>query len=119
MICAHDREHAECPTCRSGCSCTTCRVVAERAARHAARAAEAWRWPCPLMRGGVISGQHDVPVCICGAVRPVCPCEGEVDDPGPHIASCRFSDPNYLDDAGEVRVGADELLEMIDGVGDT
>lgn len=26
---------------------------------------------------------------------PACPCEGENDDPGEHIANCRWADPNY------------------------
>lgn len=24
-----------------------------------------------------------------------CPCQSDVDDPGPHIPSCPYNDPNY------------------------
>lgn len=33
--------------------------------------------------------------CTCGHDPKICPCEGEEDDPGPHLASCPFNDPNY------------------------
>lgn len=26
-----------------------------------------------------------------------CPCEGEEDEPGPHLATCPWSDPDYCD----------------------
>jgi hypothetical protein len=29
-------------------------------------------------------------------VIPICPCQTDVEIPGPHIASCPWSDPDYL-----------------------
>jgi hypothetical protein len=31
----------------------------------------------------------------CDRIRPVCPCEGEAEDPGPHLPDCPWNDPEY------------------------
>jgi len=38
----------------------------------------------------------------CGACD--CPCHTDVPDPGPHIASCKFADPDYVPPDFESRV---------------
>lgn len=43
--------------------------------------------------------------CVRHVDAPVCPCEGDDDEPGPHIPTCPFSDPehgNELPDMGEL-----------------
>lgn len=35
------------------------------------------------------------------SAMPVCPCEGDTDEPGPHLAACPWADPDYDPAAAE------------------
>lgn len=47
--------------------------------------------------------------------KPICPCETDVEDPGPtHIESCPFSDPDYDPPGGLTEIRAVMFAMLLD-----
>lgn len=54
----------------------------------------------------------ELEAAVRGILNGACACESDLENPGPtHLASCPFSDPNYIEPESEVRMDTDDLKD--------